>query len=387
MVHLAPRPSRRVTRSTALGAAGVLLLALVVPGQQAPVAALGISVQIDAPADYEAQTSCRKAPRPGTVALAQWLRRAYPVTGSMGLMRNCRTGGASEHKDGRAFDWAADFRKKKTRKAAYRFIRRALATDSAGNEHALARRMGIMYMIYNDTIWASYRDFAPRPYLNSSCKTKRKCSRTLRHRDHVHISLGHAGAAAQTSWYRSRNVPSVPVLYPGTRKLDPDSTALTSIEVPATGALVTSRFLLRAGVTYRFVSTGTVRYAAGAVGDAHCIAAGGGWQPTDRLPLDLPLLRSSGWSGGWGHSDPPGSEHEDSGSALPLPSTHGLVLAGGLRWGDSCRGDHTYESWYTPLVNQRLQLKYVDAKASDNSGSLTVHVARDDITAASLVRR
>ena len=35
-----------------------------------------------------------------------------------------------------------------------------LATDKAGNEAALARRMGIMYILWNDHSWASYRGFA-----------------------------------------------------------------------------------------------------------------------------------------------------------------------------------------------------------------------------------
>lgn len=351
-----------------------------------PVAALGWSAQVDAPSGYDAQSVCRKAPLPGTVALARWLQRRYPATGSMGLVRGCNVGGTSEHKDGRAFDWAADVARPATKRAAYDFIRKALATDAAGNEHALARRLGIMYFIYHDTIWASYRDFAPRPYLNSGCKTKARCSRSLRHLNHVHISLGYAGAAAQTSWYRSRNVPSLPVLYPGTNQLDPDLTAVAALTVPATGQVVTSSYVLKAGVTYRMVATGTVRYASGAVGDAHCVAADTGWLPADRLPLELPYARVASWPGGW-DEDEPGSDHEDSANALPLPSTHGLTVAGGLRWGDACRSDHTYEAWYTPLVNQKLMLKYVDAVASDNTGDLSVYVARDDIVAKSLARK
>ena len=395
VVHLSRRPARppvrrpvrsRRARATAAGAVAVLLLALVVPGSPAPVAALGASVQIDALSRYDAQTVCRSKPLPGTVALARWLQKTYPATGSMGTIRGCKTGGTSEHKDGRAFDWAADVRKRKTKKAAYDFIRKALATDAAGNEFALARRMGIMYLIYHDTIWSSYRNFEPRPYLNSGCTSKKKCSRSLRHLNHVHISLGYAGAAAQTSWYRARNVASVPVLYPRTKQLDPDNTAVTGLTVPATGKVVTSSYALRAGVTYRLVVTGAVRYAAGQYGDAHCTAAAPDWEPTDRLPLGPPAARAGGWGDGWGQ-DRPGSDHEDSAAELPVPTTHGLLVAGALRWGGTCRGDHTYEAWYTPVVTQRLSLKYLDAKASDNPGSLTVYVARDDITAASLARK
>src|SRR4051794_25448582 len=135
-------------------------------------AALGVSPVVDAPSPYEGQTTCTTAPRPGTVALSRWLMATYRGTGSMGLMRACGTGGRSEHKDGRAFDWKADVARKSTRRAAYDFIGKALATDAAGNAHALARRMGIMYIIYNDTIWSSYSDFAPRRYLNAGCKRR-----------------------------------------------------------------------------------------------------------------------------------------------------------------------------------------------------------------------
>lgn len=375
-------------RLAALLATGLLLAGLLASGQGG-ADALGYSHQIDEPSDYDEQTTCTKSPRPGTVALARYLQRAFPATGSMGMMRGCKVGGRSEHKDGRAFDWAADVAKPKQKAAAYSFIRKVLATDSAGNEHALARRMGIMYLIYNDTIWSSYRDFQPRPYLNGGCKTKKKCSRSLRHLNHVHISLGYAGAAAQTSWYRSRNVASNPVFFPGTKELDPDDTAVTGFTVPANGKIASSPFYLRAGVTYRVVVTGVVRYAAGSVGDAHCVKSGADWIPTDRVPLDLgriaSLGRVTGWPGDWG--DDPGSDHEDSPSALPLPTTHGLIFGAGLRWGEECTANHTYEAWYTPALRQKLSLRYVDLPAGDNTGTFTVYVARDDITTASLARK
>ncbi|MCZ4498089.1 MAG: hypothetical protein JWQ74_642, partial [Marmoricola sp.] len=222
----APHTTRAVTAAV-LGSLllGVLVLAPIL-GSTAPASALGVSHQIEQPSGYDAQATCVRRALPGTVALARWLQKTYPVTGSLGMIRPCATGGTSEHKDGRAFDWAAEHSRPAGREAAYGFIKRALATDAAGNRHALARRMGIMYVIYADTIWSSYRDFRPRPYLSSGCLSAKKCSRTLRHLNHVHISLGYAGAAAQTSWYRARNIASVPVLLPGTTFLDPRQTAL-----------------------------------------------------------------------------------------------------------------------------------------------------------------
>jgi hypothetical protein len=343
---------------------------------------IGDSPVLDAPSPYEAQTTCTRKPRPGTVALASWLTSTYKATGSMGMMRACSSGGRSEHKDGRAFDWKADVRKKKTRRAAYDFIAKALATDAAGNPHALARRMGIMYLIYDDTIWSSYSDFRPRPYLNAGCKKRKKCSRTLRHLDHVHISLGYAGAAAQTSWYRSRGVPAEPVLHPGTEDLDPDETAVIGMTVPADGAVAQSSFFLRPGVTYRIVASGTVGYDAGATGDASCsLSPEGTLVPTLRGTVTTPLPGPLGILSRWTE----GSRHPASPYAAPTPDTHGLLVNGSLRWEGACQADHTYEAWFTPDSRQRLQLQYADPNPADNAGSFTVYVARDDITRSSLV--
>ncbi|HEX2895531.1 MAG TPA: hypothetical protein VHO29_16130 [Marmoricola sp.] len=370
-------------------AAIAVLLSLALLGSTVAVlspdaGAIGVSATVDAPSPYEGQITCTKSPQPGTVALATWLMKTYRVTGSMGMMRACSSGGRSEHKDGRAFDWKADVRRKATRRAAYDFIRKALATDDQGNAHALARRMGIMYIIYNDKIWSSYYDFRPRTYLNASCKRIRKCSRTLRHLDHVHISLGYAGAAAQTSWYRSRGIPSLPVLYPGTDELNPDETAVTPLTVPADGTVTSSTFSLRAGVTYRIVATGTTPYEPGQpVGDANCSAAadGSGPAPTPRgtpvTPVPLPGL-TTGWNTA-------GSRHPASPYAAPTTDTHGLLVNGSLRWEGGCQTDHTYEAWFRPDTKQRLQLQYADAVPGDDTGSFTVYVARDDILRSSLV--
>jgi hypothetical protein len=382
----------RSRTALALLAVAAVLLTLLQAGSAPRADALGVSPQVDPPSQYEAQVTCTSKPRPGTVALAHYLLRAYPVTRSMGLMRGCSVGGTSEHKDGRAFDWGADVAHARTRAAAYAFIDRVLATDSHGNAHALARRMGIMYIIYNDTIWGSYRDFAPRKYLNPACKSLSTCSRTLRHKDHVHISLGYSGAAAQTSWYRARGVPSQPVFYPGTRELDPNDTAVTGFKVPATGVLTAAPFLLRGGVTYRVVATGTVRYGADTVGDASCVRTPIGSLLADRGDLlggtdpgtDPDPDPGDGW-GGWGGGIPT-DYHADSPAFLPLPTTHGLIFAKALRWEGGCSPSHTYEAWYTPTVTQRLYFKYADLTPDDNAGTINVYIARDDITLSSLTR-
>ena len=184
----------------------LLLLVLLLVGL-APLSASAVSRYDEAPEDYasyEPQTKCRKAVQPGTRELAGWIHQRFGGGRPVVAVRSCRSGGSSEHKDGRAIDWTMDATRKAHRRGVQRFLDRVLATDRAGNPHALARRMGIMYVIWNDRMWASYDRFEVKPYRSSSCKRLSQCPATLRHRDHVHISLSKAGGRAATSWYTAR---------------------------------------------------------------------------------------------------------------------------------------------------------------------------------------
>jgi hypothetical protein len=155
-------------------------------------------------ARYEGQTTCVERAQPGTRKLAGWINRRFGGGKAVASLRSC-PGGTSEHKDGRAIDWSMDATRPGHRAEVERFLGRLLAADRDGEEDARARRMGVMYVIWNDEMYASYRNgFEPTPYLSSSCKRKRTCSTTLRHRDHVHISLSKAGGRAETSWYVAR---------------------------------------------------------------------------------------------------------------------------------------------------------------------------------------
>ena len=58
-----------------------------------------------------------------------------------------------------------------------------------------------MYIIWNDHMYAAWDGFDREDYLSSSCKSRKKCSKTLRHRDHMHISLSRPGGKGATSWY------------------------------------------------------------------------------------------------------------------------------------------------------------------------------------------
>jgi hypothetical protein len=155
---------------------------------------------IEGYARYEGQSTCDPVAKPGTLAMRNLLLARYPSTGSAGISRDCAIGGRSEHKEGRAFDWAANVSNAGQRAAVEAFINDLLATDRYGHKHAMARRMGIMYVIWNRQIWAAYAaDAGWQPYTGASP-----------HTDHVHISLSWAGARAQTSFWSGTVVPGLP---------------------------------------------------------------------------------------------------------------------------------------------------------------------------------
>ncbi|MGW1714425.1 hypothetical protein [Streptomyces sp. NPDC002156] len=145
--------------------------------------------RIDDYARYEGQRGCDPAAKPGLLAFRDLVLAAYPGTRSLGIGRECGKPGVSEHKEGRAWDWGVDAHTQGH--IADDLIDWLLATDRHGNPHALARRFGIMYIIWNRRVWQAYRAGAGwTPYTGTSP-----------HTDHVHFSFGWAGARKETSWW------------------------------------------------------------------------------------------------------------------------------------------------------------------------------------------
>src|SRR3954465_7887685 len=105
---------------------------------------------------YDYAKKCLKHPQKGTVALEAWL--AKHAGGSFWGDMRCEKWGknsASLHAEGRAIDWHLDVHDGGDRAEAKRLINLFLAPDKLGNEHALARRMGIQELIWNCTSWWS----------------------------------------------------------------------------------------------------------------------------------------------------------------------------------------------------------------------------------------
>lgn len=132
------------------------------------------------------QHKCSTSAKPGVEAFRDFVLAAYPCTLDWGIVRACWQGGTSEHKEGRAWDWGVTTQQD----APYDLLRWLLATDIYGNEYAMARHFGIMYMIFNGKIWTAYEPHKGWQRYSGSA-----------HRDHVHFSFSWDGALKRTSYY------------------------------------------------------------------------------------------------------------------------------------------------------------------------------------------
>ena len=98
---------------------------------------------------YDRAHHCYRRPSRGANAMVAWLGRN--ARGQFwGIMRCERLSrdSMSLHSEGRAIDWHLDASSAADRRAARRLILTLLATDRAGNPHALARRMGVQEIIW-----------------------------------------------------------------------------------------------------------------------------------------------------------------------------------------------------------------------------------------------
>ena len=69
-----------------------------------------------------------------------------------------------------------------------------LAKDARGNAYAQARRLGVMYLIWNNKTWSAYRpERAGGKPAAASAPGGGTAYDTACHRNHVHISLSWAG--------------------------------------------------------------------------------------------------------------------------------------------------------------------------------------------------
>jgi hypothetical protein len=379
--------SARQSLLVLLGLVGALTVS-VLPASAAPVTRMpGKSIEIMSP--YQAQSTCNPTPKPGTVALSKLVMAAYPGTGSSGIARDCAIGGRSEHKEGRAWDWHVVYTNAKQRAQAADFAHWLFATDAYGNTFAQARRLGIMYVIWNHKIWSSYAAGAGwRPYTGADP-----------HTGHMHISLSWAGAQKKTSYWtgavspvlKAPGTPATPVkidpieppakdLFPTT---DPDADAAShdlnaggttnasprpvnnpnhlpvlavgegGVDVQATDEGLSTPFLLQGGRHYLLTVTGTYAYGKDPMqADGEC----------SRWPRDRTWHRATQWetTGGNGGLDLTIQGRATSWSPM-------------VNDGSGCdTTTHSYTTVVQPRYDGPLTLALRDDKRSDNSGSLRV---------------
>jgi hypothetical protein len=153
---------------------------------------------------YDHAKRCRKRPTPGALALVNWLESN---SGGVfwGIMRCERLNrhDYSLHSEGRAVDWHLDAHSAVDRSDARRVILTLLATDTAGNPHALARRMGVQEIIWDCRSWWSGAERMGRYSACYDAKGRpRKIDDTTAHRNHVHIGLNLEGARMHSSFWR-----------------------------------------------------------------------------------------------------------------------------------------------------------------------------------------
>lgn len=140
------------------------------------------------------QGTCDPVEKAGTVALRALLKATYGSANTGGIARSCSSGGRSEHKEGRSYDWMNDAGDPADKATADAFTAWATGPDAQGVVGGNVRRLGIMYLIWNKRQWSGY---------NGTWKAYTGISP---HADHVHVSLTWDGAFRRTSWWTGRTL-------------------------------------------------------------------------------------------------------------------------------------------------------------------------------------
>ncbi|TXH64924.1 MAG: hypothetical protein E6Q88_14775 [Lysobacteraceae bacterium] len=138
---------------------------------------------------------CNPTNKPGPERLRQllsfWFGAPNQFNPNWHIGRPCNVSSTSYHREGRALDFYVNA----TEPRAQSIVNWILATDEYGNPHSKARRMGIIEIIWKDSIWSS--DQAGAGF--------RRCDSCGPHYDHIHFSFSREGANMQTSWFTTND--------------------------------------------------------------------------------------------------------------------------------------------------------------------------------------
>ncbi len=148
--------------------------------------------QLDIASPYVPQDTCDPQAKPGVLAFARLMASHYREY-NYGISRNC-TSGITEHSEGRALDWMLNSYDRHERGVADSVLAWLMAPDAQGRQGAMARRFGIMYVIWDRKIWGTYQmDAGWRTYNGPHP-----------HTDHIHFSFSWDGAMQRTSWWTGK---------------------------------------------------------------------------------------------------------------------------------------------------------------------------------------
>lgn len=231
-------------------AAAALLAALLMPHPAFavlnPTAPKAAPVAVERLTPYLPQVDCDPTAKPGTTALRTLLLHTYGGR-DLGITRACGIGATSEHKDGRAFDWGLAASNPVERAVAQQFLTWLLAIGPDKLPSYNARRLGVMYVIWDGRIWGAYTT------TNGGWKSYGGAEA---HTDHIHLSLSWAGAMKRTSFWTGKaapvdygtcrqwtEVPAAPYRGPRASPCPPPATVMTLLGTP----------VLRAGGTGAYV--------------------------------------------------------------------------------------------------------------------------------------
>lgn len=231
---LARRPLARAVTGAVLATALLAPLAGLTGTASAAVAvptSPTFSASIDAYPRYERENTCSPTEKPGPQFVRTMLRSTYGTSIGSNIVRSC-TSSDSGHEEGRALDWMTSVRVASQRDMANAFIGWLQATDKYGNKHAMVRRLGIQYIIWNNRMWRTY-DPSRGWTEYAGCLDPAKASTTYDnacHRNHVHLSFSWDGAWKRTSYYAGNltcPAPSDPAAFTGA-----PPTNLTAVPIP-----------------------------------------------------------------------------------------------------------------------------------------------------------
>jgi putative cell wall-binding protein len=219
----ARRPGRVLRVAVAVASAATVALGgLAAAGAPATAATAPAAKTFTAPIEawptpWTSEKGCDGTVKPGPGKLSTLIAGTWGTFGGFGTDRTCHATSEDGHDDYRAVDWMATSKDATQKAAAESFITWLTSADAQGNPAAMARRLGVMYVIWNNRMWRSY------PHNGNpagSWETYLSCGGsswatstydTTCHRNHVHVSLTPDGAWARTSyWATSTTLSSGP---------------------------------------------------------------------------------------------------------------------------------------------------------------------------------